>query len=119
LIECLNAGDGSWWMGRLRRDRRMVGLFPSNFVTVLEDDFIPGSSSVSPMSSLRDKGGSVSKSIPQSAALKPQRTVFRKPFQGYKEAVTPSEALKKTEPLKPSTVRQSTPPKTTKRVRTP
>ncbi len=23
LIRCLNAGDGSWWMGRLRRDRRM------------------------------------------------------------------------------------------------
>ncbi|KAL9107177.1 MAG: hypothetical protein Q9227_007877 [Pyrenula ochraceoflavens] len=38
IIECLNAGDGSWWMGRLKRDRRMVGLFPSNFVVVLDED---------------------------------------------------------------------------------
>src|SRR2546423_7461960 len=42
LIECLNAGDGSWWMGRLKRDKRQVGLFPSNFVEVLED-FRPNS----------------------------------------------------------------------------
>ena len=41
LIECLNAGDGSWWMGRLRRDKRMVGLFPSNFVQVLDESFQP------------------------------------------------------------------------------
>ncbi|KAK2763041.1 cytokinesis protein 3 [Arachnomyces sp. PD_36] len=120
LIECLNAGDGSWWMGRLRRDRRMVGLFPSNFVTVLEDDFVPGSGSVSPMTSLRNRGGSVSSASPHAAVPKPKKTVFRKPFQGYKEAVGPSEALKKTEPLRPSPVRHSTPPKTaTKRVRTP
>ncbi|KAF3940780.1 hypothetical protein ABW19_dt0208780 [Dactylella cylindrospora] len=38
LIECLNAGDGAWWMGRLKRDRRQVGLFPSNFVEVLPDN---------------------------------------------------------------------------------
>ncbi|KAK5200571.1 hypothetical protein LTR16_005664, partial [Cryomyces antarcticus] len=42
LIECLNAGDGSWWMGRLRRDKRMVGLFPSNFVQLLDENFQPG-----------------------------------------------------------------------------
>ena len=119
LIECLNAGDGSWWMGRLRRDRRMVGLFPSNFVTVLEDDFVPGSGSGSPMSSLRNRGGSVSSLNPQAAVPKPQRTIFRKPFQGYKEVVGPSEAKKKTEPLNPSPSRHATPPKTTKRVRTP
>lgn len=40
LIECLNAGDGSWWMGRLKRNRQM-GLFPSNFVQVLEDTISP------------------------------------------------------------------------------
>lgn len=38
LIECLNAGDGSWWMGRLKRDKRQIGLFPSNFVVLLEGD---------------------------------------------------------------------------------
>ncbi|KAH8126174.1 cohesin loading factor-domain-containing protein [Trichoderma asperelloides] len=41
LIECLNAGDGSWWVGRLFRDRRTVGSFPSNFVEVLPEDFRP------------------------------------------------------------------------------
>ncbi|KAJ5665239.1 uncharacterized protein N7477_007687 [Penicillium maclennaniae] len=41
LIECLNAGDGQWWMGRLRRDRRAVGLFPSNFVELMSEDFVP------------------------------------------------------------------------------
>src|SRR5271154_3128638 len=49
LIECLNAGDGSWWMGRLRRDKRMIGLFPSNFVQVLDDSFQPASRASSPM----------------------------------------------------------------------
>ncbi|KAK6352606.1 cytokinesis protein 3 [Orbilia blumenaviensis] len=38
LIECLNAGDGSWWMGRLKRDRRQIGLFPSNFVELVTDN---------------------------------------------------------------------------------
>ncbi|KAJ6256635.1 hypothetical protein Dda_8500 [Drechslerella dactyloides] len=38
LIECLNAGDGAWWMGRLKRDRRQVGLFPSNFVELVADN---------------------------------------------------------------------------------
>lgn len=42
LIECINAGDGSWWTGRLQRDARTVGLFPSNFVEVLPDHFRPG-----------------------------------------------------------------------------
>jgi Uncharacterized protein involved in cytokinesis, contains TGc (transglutaminase/protease-like) domain len=50
LIECLNAGDGQWWMGRLRRDRRAVGLFPSNFVELLSEDFVPVSrDTTSPM----------------------------------------------------------------------
>ncbi|EGX52711.1 hypothetical protein AOL_s00007g494 [Orbilia oligospora ATCC 24927] len=38
LIECLNAGDGAWWMGRLKRDRRQIGLFPSNFVELVTDN---------------------------------------------------------------------------------
>lgn len=48
LIEYLNAGDGQWWMGRLRRDRRMAGLFPSNFVEVLGEDFVPVNRATSP-----------------------------------------------------------------------
>lgn len=77
LIECLNAGDGSWWMGRLRRDRRMVGLFPSNFVQVLDEDFQPApiSRNMSPMTSAN----------PAAASPAKQKSVFRKPFQGYKE----------------------------------
>ena len=52
LIECLNAGDGSWWMGRLHRDRRIMGLFPSNFVEVLfevsdaDSQMVVGASSI-------------------------------------------------------------------------
>ncbi|OAX85403.1 hypothetical protein ACJ72_00214 [Emergomyces africanus] len=98
LIECLNAGDGSWWTGRLRRDKRMVGAFPSNFVKVLGDDFVPGSRSVSPMpggpagSTMDLRRLSASNS---AASAKKRKTVFRKPFQGYKEAVGPSEALRR------------------------
>ncbi|GAB7347317.1 hypothetical protein MBLNU459_g3396t1 [Dothideomycetes sp. NU459] len=77
LIECLNAGDGSWWMGRLRRDRRMVGLFPSNFVKVLDESFQPApiSRNASPLTSQNQVAASPQK----------QKSVFRKPFQGYKE----------------------------------
>jgi len=77
LIECLNAGDGSWWMGRLRRDKRAVGLFPSNFVKVLDESFQPVNRMSSPMPS-SSPNGSVSKA--------PQKTkTFRKPFQSYAE----------------------------------
>ena len=78
LIECLNAGDGSWWMGRLRRDKRAMGLFPSNFVKVLDESFQPVSRASSPMPSPH---GSLStpKSSPQKAKT------FRKPFQAYVE----------------------------------
>ena len=78
LIECLNAGDGSWWMGRLRRDKRAMGLFPSNFVKVLGDEFTPISRSVSPMPTT---SGSLS-----TPAVSPQKSkTFRKPFQAYVE----------------------------------
>lgn len=77
LIECLNAGDGSWWTGRLWRDRRAVGLFPSNFVEMLPDNFRPTSRSTSPM--------------PNSATPSPKTTpqkskTFRKPFEAYAKA---------------------------------
>ena len=82
LIECLNAGDGSWWMGRLRRDKRMMGLFPSNFVQVLDDSFRPASRATSPMPGLQQNGGgSISRAnSPSPEKKKPNR----KPFSGYK-----------------------------------
>jgi hypothetical protein len=81
LIECLNAGDGSWWTGRLRRDPRMVGLFPSNFVRVLDDAFRPPPSrSPSPMPPPSPK-------LPNSDAQK--TSSWRRPFQDYKQASAP------------------------------
>jgi hypothetical protein len=77
LIECLNAGDGSWWMGRLRRDRRMMGLFPSNFVIVLDDGFQPISRAASPLPGLHQ-------SKPQK-----EKSNMRKPFSGYKRVPSP------------------------------
>lgn len=84
LIECLNAGDGSWWMGRLRRDRRAMGLFPSNFVQVLDASFQPVSRVSSPMPG--GAAGSIAKSPPQKSKT------FRKPFQAYARAGSPNAA---------------------------
>ncbi|ERS95732.1 hypothetical protein HMPREF1624_07807 [Sporothrix schenckii ATCC 58251] len=78
LIECLNAGDGSWWTGRLFRDRRMVGAFPSNFVELLPPDFRPVTRSTSP---LPPAGNTPSpKNTPQKSKT------FRKPFEAYAKA---------------------------------
>ena len=83
LIECLNAGDGSWWMGRLRRDKRAMGLFPSNFVQVLDASFQPVSRVSSPMPA--SAGGNPTKA--------PQKSkTFRKPFQAYARAGSPNPA---------------------------
>ncbi|KAG6041908.1 hypothetical protein E4U41_000396 [Claviceps citrina] len=77
LIECLNAGDGSWWVGRLYRDRRTVGSFPSNFVEVLPENFRPMTRSVSPLPS----------NIPHSTHKPPAKSkTFRKPFEAYSKA---------------------------------
>ncbi|KAF2483295.1 hypothetical protein BDY17DRAFT_297168 [Neohortaea acidophila] len=76
LIEALNAGDGSWWMGRLRRDPRAIGLFPSNFVRVLDESFQPTPAS-------RTASPSVSSQRPPTSPAK--SSVFRKPFQAYDE----------------------------------
>ncbi|KAF1969731.1 glutamyl-tRNA synthetase [Bimuria novae-zelandiae CBS 107.79] len=90
LIECLNAGDGSWWMGRLKRDRRMVGLFPSNFVELLPEDFQPWSRNASPMTGAgsisRQNSGQPAKQLPQKAKT------FRKPFTAYAAASSPNPA---------------------------
>ncbi|KAG5923787.1 hypothetical protein E4U42_004833 [Claviceps africana] len=77
LIECLNAGDGSWWVGRLYRDRRTIGSFPSNFVEVLPDEFRPMTRSVSPLPASETHS-------PQIAPAKSKK--FRKPFEAYVKA---------------------------------
>lgn len=87
LIECLNAGDGSWWMGRLRRDKRAMGLFPSNFVQVLDDGFRPMSRVTSPMPF--ENGGSLSRGLSPNSTPQKAKT-FRKPFQAYTKAGSPN-----------------------------
>ncbi|KAK1760494.1 hypothetical protein QBC47DRAFT_367275 [Echria macrotheca] len=77
LIECLNAGDGSWWTGRLWRDRRAIGLFPSNFVEVLPDTFRPTTRSTSPLPASNTPSP---KNTPQKSKT------FRKPFEAYAKA---------------------------------
>ncbi|SPQ21098.1 354b3e14-567c-422a-86f5-ee6952e325ea [Thermothielavioides terrestris] len=77
LIECLNAGDGSWWTGRLFRDRRAIGLFPSNFVEVLPDNFRPTTRSVSPLPS---------SNTPSPKGTPQKSRTFRKPFEAYAKA---------------------------------
>lgn len=84
LIECLNAGDGSWWMGRLRRDKRAMGLFPSNFVQVLDASFQPVNRVSSSMPG--STAGSLTKPSPQKTKT------FRKPFQAYARAGSPNPA---------------------------
>ncbi|GIZ47358.1 hypothetical protein CKM354_001045100 [Cercospora kikuchii] len=102
LIEALNAGDGSWWMGRLRRDPRAIGLFPSNFVTVLEESFTPAPNSRNTTPVTQQPKHSISKG----------KIGFRKPYQAYevlgkrgsldnsKEATPESEVEKKKEKSK-------------------
>ena len=77
-------------MGRLRRDRRMMGLFPSNFVQVLDESFQPQNRTPSPMphrssstdvSKIANSGGNSERDTP----TKP-KTKFRKPFQAYHAA---------------------------------
>ncbi|KAF2455469.1 hypothetical protein BDY21DRAFT_373120 [Lineolata rhizophorae] len=120
LIECLNAGDGAWWMGRLKRDRRMMGLFPSNFVELLEDDFQPESRSVSPMpGTMHRVGSSISRAAspaPQSLqtpTAKPapkQKSKFRKPFTAYAAAGQPNPAAAARETVRRQQGLNGTPP---------
>ncbi|EAQ85920.1 hypothetical protein CHGG_07173 [Chaetomium globosum CBS 148.51] len=77
LIECLNAGDGSWWTGRLFRDKRAVGVFPSNFVEVLPDTFRPTTRSVSPLPN---------GNTPSPRGTPQKSRTFRKPFEAYAKA---------------------------------
>lgn len=75
-------------MGRLRRDRRMVGLFPSNFVQVLDDSFRPASRTVSPMPDRLPSPNPFNPPPSEERKTKP----FRKPFQAY---AAPDFALQK------------------------
>ncbi|KXJ92986.1 hypothetical protein Micbo1qcDRAFT_133318 [Microdochium bolleyi] len=78
LIECLNAGDGSWWTGKLRRNKT-VGVFPSNFVEVLPDDFRPVNRQTSPLPASNTPS-------PTNAMQKTKSKPFRKPFEAYAKA---------------------------------
>ena len=91
LIECLNAGDGSWWMGRLRRDRRTMGLFPSNFVQILDASYIPTSRAASPMPDHNTRGN-ISRSPSPAPQAKKSKTP--RPFQSYGRAPSPNPVAK-------------------------
>lgn len=73
----------------------MVGLFPSNFVQVLDESFQPGSRNASPLT--MQNGGSISRtsgSNPGATKSTPQKTksMFRKPFTAYAAAGSPNPA---------------------------
>ncbi|KAK9370134.1 hypothetical protein V1509DRAFT_618615 [Lipomyces kononenkoae] len=57
LIECLNTGDGQWWFGRLRRNK-VVGNFPSNFVTIVDTPTKSVDTGFSPRSTSRNNSRS-------------------------------------------------------------
>src|SRR5436305_304044 len=101
LIECLNAGDGSWWMGRLRRDKRMMGLFPSNFVIVLDDSFQPTSRAASPMPG------------PHQSKPQKEKSNMRRPFSGYKKAPSAGSAPPKVSSQPPDEVYDTANPPST------
>lgn len=74
----------------------MVGLFPSNFVQVLDESFQPGSRNASPLT-MQNGGGSTSRtsgSNPGATKSTPQKTksMFRKPFTAYAAAGSPNPA---------------------------
>ncbi|RKF81470.1 putative variant sh3 domain-containing protein [Golovinomyces cichoracearum] len=85
LIECLNAGDGSWWMGRLWRDKRVKGLFPSNFVEVLDANFRPAVRSTSPMPNRSPSTSPFNPQPPRNTKSK----LYRKPYQSYSAPAPP------------------------------
>ncbi|KAK7559291.1 hypothetical protein IWX49DRAFT_204073 [Phyllosticta citricarpa] len=100
LIECLNAGDGAWWMGRLKRNKHAVGLFPSNFVEVLDESLWPGNSrNTTPLAMSRNGSNNMAppKQIPQK-----QKSMFRKPFTAYYNAGSPNPAAAARERLEKS-----------------
>lgn len=63
----------------MRRDKRMIGLFPSNFVQVLDDSFQPTSRASSPMPDRSPSPNPFNPQPPKEVKTKP----FRKPYQAY------------------------------------
>ncbi|KAK9452254.1 uncharacterized protein V1518DRAFT_410745 [Limtongia smithiae] len=83
IIDCLNLGDGQWWLGKLRRNN-VRGYFPCNFVTLLDDPSptVPAlSRSVSPAPSQKS---------PRSTSPAPQHDVIRDSYtsSGYYDTKT-------------------------------
>ncbi|KAI9726067.1 MAG: cytokinesis protein 3 [Chrysothrix sp. TS-e1954] len=89
-IECLNPGDGQWWTGRLKRDKRMIGLFPCNFVKVLDEQVQEALRNAA--SSPRRNGAMDSPTPPASANGSPQKnkSMFRRPFSAHAAAEQPN-----------------------------
>ena len=82
LIEFLNAGDGSWWMGRLRRDETAFELFPSNFVQVLDENFHPATQDSS------SNPGSATTSLPTSDNSSQMLKTFHKSLESFATATS-------------------------------
>jgi len=108
-------------MGRLHRDKRAMGLFPSNFVQLLDESFRPVIRTTSPLppsNGSNSRNGSPTstpqkaktfrkpfqayvstpgKSEPAAATTTPSpqktKTTFRKPFQAYAQPVTPKPVV--------------------------
>ncbi|CAL8583894.1 hypothetical protein XPA_009505 [Xanthoria parietina] len=99
LIEALNAGDSNYWCGRLRRDKRSIGLFPSNFVKVLDQTFQPVSRSVSPMPS-----PAATLNTPPKAS----KSVFRKPFTAYSATTRSGDLSPNSSTVTPTATPQKT-----------
>ena len=76
-------------MGRLRRDKRMIGLFPSNFVQVLDDSFRPASRVSSPMPERTPSPN------PFNPPQKTKSKAYRRPFEAY--SAPDQAALKRAE----------------------
>ena len=91
-------------MGRLRSDKRMMGLFPSNFVQVLDDSFQPASRASSPMPERSPSPNPFNPQPPKDVKTKP----FRKPFQAY--AAPDTAARKRANIQKQESLLQSTEP---------
>ena len=68
-----------------------MGLFPSNFVQVLESNFVPVSRATSPMPGQGANGNSIRSASPNPQAKKSKTP---KPFQSYGKAPSPGPTIK-------------------------
>ncbi|KAL8870920.1 MAG: hypothetical protein Q9174_003146, partial [Haloplaca sp. 1 TL-2023] len=100
LIEALNAGDSNYWCGRLHRDKRTIGLFPSNFVKIMDQHFQPMSRSVSPLPATQASN--------TSTPPKASKSVFRKPFQAYSATTGSATVSRNSSTARPTATPQKT-----------